>query len=738
MSETDLKYAEECNDEYKLDNSEDRVGEFISVMVLRGFYRPYNFEEIFSDKDYVEDITKESEYEDTITALCRASTVGAKSMLTSDIYNETAKKNKGKNAKYYIMEYHFGISTAVGIILLLLLVNFCLDAGARMVKLSFLQLIAPIPIVSYIDPASGKNGMFMKWLKEVGKTWISLFIKLLAIFFAISIIQHVDTLVPVGADAGNAGIWVQIFVIIGALMFAKQLPDLIQNITGIKMEGGFNLNPFKKIENEALGGKFIANTSRGAIMAGANAAVSGIGQLASNGYNFFKTQSNLKKAIDKEEDENKKAKLQRQLKQMHAGRFAVTSLGGAFRGTTRGLRSGFTSGRKGDYHVFKNAKEDISAGNKNRDNLANIHKYNSEINYRAKQDKQKFKNEYEAIKARTDLTEEEKDKLLKDKKQEYQKQKADYKEQHYGFFERKVGERLDQWAGVKNEYGGVGYYDKKISDLDKDISNYDTQEVGMRNALSNYCANNSLNQSMLQDYHKKYAAKRSEINEEFNNKKAAEGQQRYNNKFNNEASERTNIKFAAEGQQRCNEKMAAEGQQRYVEKETAEFNSRMTQQVNEEYNDRYAQKRTEEYNRVLEENNGAPLTNEQLEEIHNNVDLAVRKDIEREVKQKLKDEVDAEIKQAVMDELEQKVKAEIEQEVEAEILKEAEEKYLVDAYKEMEEQYGINEDEVRRQHKLVQTQLDSIDKIDDKAKQARKEKKEFTELLSARESAEKK
>ena len=148
----------------------------------------------------------------------------------------------------------------------------------------------------------------MKWLKEVGKTWVSIFIKLLSIFFAVAIIQHVGVLVPVGIGERTASIWVQIFVILGALIFAKQLPDLIQNITGIKMEGGFNLNPFKKIENEALGGKFIANTSRGAIMAGANAALSGIGQAASNSYNFAKNRNNLKKAIAKEEDATKKAK----------------------------------------------------------------------------------------------------------------------------------------------------------------------------------------------------------------------------------------------------------------------------------------------------------------------------------------------------------------------------------------------------------------------------------------------
>ena len=793
MSETNIKYVEECDNDHRLDNSEDNAGKFISIMVLRGFYRPYVFEDVFSDEGLIKELKGEDEYGDTITSLCRASTVGADSMLTSDIYNAYVTSGKGfmnfkKNRDYYVMEYHFGISTVVGVIVLLLLVNFCIDTGTRMVKLSFLQLIAPIPIVSYIDPASGKNGIFMKWIKEVGKTWIGLFIRLLAIFFAISIIQHVDELQSVGMENGEASIWVQIFVIIGALIFAKQLPDLIQNITGIKMEGGFNLNPFKKIENEALGGKFIANTSRGAIMAGANAAVSGVGQLASNGYNFFKTQSNLKKAIAKETDEGKKAKLERQLKQMHAGRFMVTSLGGTFRGSTRGLKSGFTSGRKGDYHVFKNAKEDIAKGNKSRDNLANVHKYNSEIKYRAKQDKQAFLDEH-GVKKKKELSAEEKAELKAKMK--------DYKEQRYGFVERNIGERLDQWAGVKNEYGGVGSYSKKISDLDRDISNYESKETGMRNALSMSCANHSINQTMVEDYHKEYKKNSSKITDEFNNKISTDGQRRYNAKVNNESEqrcnekmkdevtkkynekaaneseERYNEKVANEKTERYNEKVANEGATRYIEKENEQLNERKEKKKKEKEN-KYKQILSEEYDRLLKENGGSRLTNEQdrqfeqfkadkkklleeedietevkqelrqevedeiRQEVENEITQEVQNEIRQEVENEIRQEAEDETRQEIGDKIRQEVEAEIRQEVEAEILKEAEDMYLSDVYKQMKEQYGIDEADIRRQHKLVQTQLEDIDIIDDKAKQARKEKKEFTELLSARESAEKK
>ncbi len=267
--DTEMKYIDACSDDHLISNDEDRAGEFIAIMVLRGFYQPYNNA----------NITGESSYKDTITALCRSSSTNVSGMLTSDIYNATATVDKAMGmfggTTYYVMEYNFGISTAVGVVVLLMLVNFCIDVGARMVKLSFLQLMAPVPIISYIDPASGKNGLFKKWLKEVGSTWLSIFIKLLALFFAVAIIQHVGELVPVGETNMKAGVWVQIFVIIGALVFAKQLPGLIQNMTGIKLDGGgFSLNPFKKISNEALFGNQVvgvaAGLGAGALAMGAN------------------------------------------------------------------------------------------------------------------------------------------------------------------------------------------------------------------------------------------------------------------------------------------------------------------------------------------------------------------------------------------------------------------------------------------------------------------------------------
>lgn len=260
-------------------------GDYIALMVLRGFYRPYTAEDIgynLLDEKYD---TDGSEVGKKLCTSCNGSTNCGKpsTYLVSEIYNADADVDgwsfpvMGNDTDIYIMQYRWGISTAVGVVVLLILVGFAMDVGLRVVKLSFLELIAPIPIVSYIDPASGKNGMFKKWLKEVGSTWVSIFIRLLGLFFAVRIIQEVGSLTWIGAGtAQEASIWVEIFVIIGALMFAKQLPKLIQNITGINFDGGFSINPLKKVANQAVGGKAILGL-------GAAGAAAGMSAIANTG-----------------------------------------------------------------------------------------------------------------------------------------------------------------------------------------------------------------------------------------------------------------------------------------------------------------------------------------------------------------------------------------------------------------------------------------------------------------------
>lgn len=176
-------------------------------------------------------------------------------MFRQDLATSTTKNNDE-----YIMDYKWGISTVVGIVVVLLLITFCMDVAVRSIKLAFLQLIAPIPIISYIDPKSGKDGLFKKWYQMCFKTFLSLFVRLLALYFAVYIISKVADrrLVDIVDGSYVTGGLISIFIIIGALMFVKQLPKILEGL-GIKLDGDgkFTLNPLKKFGEQAAGGKKI-------------------------------------------------------------------------------------------------------------------------------------------------------------------------------------------------------------------------------------------------------------------------------------------------------------------------------------------------------------------------------------------------------------------------------------------------------------------------------------------------
>lgn len=173
----------------------------------------------------------------------------------------TAKTVEGN----YVFNYSLLLSTVVGVIILLLLINFCMDIAVRSIKLSFLQLIAPVPVISFIDPKSGKDGMFKKWYQMCFSTYLSLFIRLFIIYFVIYIINLIgdSNLTNVVTGEQVTGFWLKLFMMIGALMFAKQMPKILEGL-GIKMDsGGFTLNPLKKVEKDSLGGKQLVGGAKG-------------------------------------------------------------------------------------------------------------------------------------------------------------------------------------------------------------------------------------------------------------------------------------------------------------------------------------------------------------------------------------------------------------------------------------------------------------------------------------------
>jgi len=143
-----------------------------------------------------------------------------------------------------------------------LMVGFCIDVAIRAFKLVILRMIAPIPVISYINPKSAKDGAFSAWSKALISTWIDLFTRLGILYF---VLYMIDTIILKGNfELGDLGFFrnavVIAFLIIGLLFFARQAPKFIMDILGIKGGKGLGIG---------LGGMLAAG---GALMGGAGLA----------------------------------------------------------------------------------------------------------------------------------------------------------------------------------------------------------------------------------------------------------------------------------------------------------------------------------------------------------------------------------------------------------------------------------------------------------------------------------
>lgn len=127
------------------------------------------------------------------------------------------------------------------IIFMIILLVIAVRVAVRAVKLSMLHLIAPLPIISYIDP-NEKDGMFKKWWKLVLKTYLELFIQLASFFFSVFIITNIFNMKSLTGYSGTSYKFqdyklLYLFIVIGAFMFAFQVPKLISDLTGANTEG---------------------------------------------------------------------------------------------------------------------------------------------------------------------------------------------------------------------------------------------------------------------------------------------------------------------------------------------------------------------------------------------------------------------------------------------------------------------------------------------------------------------
>ena len=185
--------------------------------------------------------------------------------------------------------YAFGYTPIFGavvmLIMALIITGFTVDIAVRAIKLAILRIVAPVPIISYINPPKQGGGAFDNWTKSLISTYADLFVRLAIVYFGLFMVQ---VLMNGGMDIFGSNVQgftftsgiAFIFIILGILVFMKQAPQFIKDVLGIKGKpmGNVGLSSMLAGTASLLGGAGLAGAgaaAMGAFGAASEAAAQG-------------------------------------------------------------------------------------------------------------------------------------------------------------------------------------------------------------------------------------------------------------------------------------------------------------------------------------------------------------------------------------------------------------------------------------------------------------------------------
>ena len=177
--------------------------------------------------DYIDTYKKADASPDIIIGMVNETCTSDADLLTK-FANFVAGTNR------YIFTYTPVLSTITAVVFIFIFISFTIDVAVRAIKLAILRLIAPIPIISYMDPKGSKDSAFNAWVKTLTSTYLDLFVRLAIVYFVLFLIQRI---IQDGIVVGGTGI-IKIFsyiaIFIGMFVFAKQAPKFIRQALGLK------------------------------------------------------------------------------------------------------------------------------------------------------------------------------------------------------------------------------------------------------------------------------------------------------------------------------------------------------------------------------------------------------------------------------------------------------------------------------------------------------------------------
>ncbi len=164
----------------------------------------------------------------------------------------------------YAFKFDGLIALIAGGVCCYLLITFAIDMAVRIFKLAFLELTSPIIVISYM---SAGDQILKKWFQETLKTFLDVFVRIACMAFFIFLVGHLDgfldnvkaaaNLSAEGCEVNNFGIidmsFLKVLLIIGMLIFIKQIPDFVNKVFGINIQSKGGIKG--RLGEMAVGGK---------------------------------------------------------------------------------------------------------------------------------------------------------------------------------------------------------------------------------------------------------------------------------------------------------------------------------------------------------------------------------------------------------------------------------------------------------------------------------------------------
>ena len=232
------------------------------------------------------------------------------------------------------VQYLIILSTIAGGFCAYVLISMCIDMGIRAIKLGYLELIAPLAIMTKIIP--GKDSVFKNWSKKTVSCALEAFVRLFIVVFAIYLVRTIKEiqLEAFGSYICGLKLGFVLVVLLRALIycsifaFIKQAPKFFSEATGIKSDG-FKIGLMDKMKENgmiqglgALGGGITAGVRNmapgvakgfanggvlGAIGGGIKSLPSGLAGAASGTRRGWSNTKDVKKWSDVKEGAGKAA-----------------------------------------------------------------------------------------------------------------------------------------------------------------------------------------------------------------------------------------------------------------------------------------------------------------------------------------------------------------------------------------------------------------------------------------------